>query len=211
MCESNIWNTVYATGHTFSSISTICCLEFSIENHIDRQWIFRAKFCGLSKLKFDIHFVNIWNWATNRDELYSLLYWEIWNCIFMGKTKGFNELSSRLSINSPARKCRGFRWKFTFFDLKKTDTSIKWFLKRLFCKVIQSSANVQKTSTTAFSHVRLQKLYYNFRMKSLSAHTHNIQIFQFISTFLKWKPFKICKRFCTKKLCFFSLVWTSLQ
>lgn len=33
-------------------------MEFSIENHTDQQWIFRTKFCGLSKLKFDTHFVD---------------------------------------------------------------------------------------------------------------------------------------------------------
>lgn len=44
------------TQSTYCSLS-IYRMEFSIENRIDRQWIFRAKFCGLSKLTFDIHFV----------------------------------------------------------------------------------------------------------------------------------------------------------
>lgn len=47
-----------------SSTLPIYRMAFSIENRIDRQWIFRAKFCGLSKLKFDIHFGR---WMGKRD------------------------------------------------------------------------------------------------------------------------------------------------
>lgn len=67
MCDllETMGNTFKHLSLSPSSTLPIYRMAFSIENRIDRQWIFRAKFCGLSKLKFDIHFGR---WMGKRDE-----------------------------------------------------------------------------------------------------------------------------------------------
>lgn len=128
-------------------------LEFSIENHTNRQWIFRVKFCGLSKLKFDIHFVNIGDGEIGRMNKRTSAGRD-------GKTKRFNELSFRLSINSHARQCREFSLKvhilfisfFLCIGLSYFGTSIKC-LHRLFWS--NSIVNQIQNFLNTFSHVRL--------------------------------------------------------
>lgn len=144
-------------------------MEFSIENHTDQQWIFRANFCGLSKLKFDTHFVSRrwcvkerkWDKRKNRDRGGEGV--QLWN--EQGKTrKGSTNYLFRLNINSHARKCHGFCWKVYMLEFKTSSTSMKC-LKRLFWS---NSINNQCQELPQYMHRRSH---------SPISHTHTSQPF----------------------------------
>lgn len=127
---------LYACMRSECTLSSPLCdtsrMEFSIENHIDRQWIFRTKFCGLSKLKFDIHFVSGGYYAHRAEDT------SVCVCVRARTTKiereraktvantkwtrqkpkrGSTNYLFRLNINSHARKCHGFVWKFIYSQM----------------------------------------------------------------------------------------------